>query len=100
MKKIPRKTLKILKIINSLGLDESKNSSSESNGRGRKQTYTEMTLFKIFVVMKLLNIDTIQGVWRFLAENKRFAKECGLESVLDRSTLSRRLSDRIQLWFE
>ena len=97
MNKEQKQITKVLKLINSI---YSNYEEVSPDGRGKKVVYGEMELFKIFVVMKLTNINTIKGIWRYLLKNKKIKKLCGLENDIDRSTLSRRLSDRAKLWFE
>lgn len=94
-----KKIIKILKTIDTIWPDNEKNKNTSDNGPGRKQVYSELSLFKVFLVMKLYDIPTIKGIWRFLMDNKSIRKECGLGSNIDRSTLSRRLSDKIKAWF-
>jgi len=92
-----KKILKILKCIDEIYPDEVEN--EDENTAGRKQIYSRLSLFKIFILMKTLNIDSIKGIWRFLVENPKIRRACGLESAIDRSTLSRRLSHKIKPWF-
>ena len=49
--------------------------------------------------MKVLNINTIKGIWRFLNLNKKIREKCGLNENVDRTTLNRRLSNKIKGWF-
>lgn len=101
MAKKIKKVIKILKIINSNWSEQELETkeTKETTGPGRKQVYSELTLFKIFIIMILLNIPTIKGVWRLLKEEGKLKKYCGLITDIDRSTLSRRLSERIKNWF-
>lgn len=97
-----KKIIKVLKQIDVIWQSEhvsDKQSNNDSANPGRKQIYSELSLFKIFILMKLIKINTIKGIWRFLTHNKDVRKACGLESNIDRSTLSRRLSDKIRPWF-
>ncbi len=99
-----KQVLKILKIIDqNWNEKDCENASSDNKNisisRGRKQVYSDIALFKIFIVMNLLNIFTIKGIWRFLISNKDIKKACGINDNIDRSTLSRRLSNKIKPWF-
>ncbi|MCG2687100.1 transposase [Candidatus Parcubacteria bacterium] len=96
--------LKILKIIdqnwNEKVLEnEILDSKNSEIVRGRKQIYSDVMLFKIFIIMNLTNITSIKGIWRFIINNKDIKKACGIINDIDRSTLSRRLSDKIKPWF-
>ncbi len=60
-----KKVIKILKAIDTIWADQGKSENSSDNGPGRKQVYSDLSLFKVFLVMKLYNIPTIKGIWRF-----------------------------------
>jgi hypothetical protein len=100
MDKKNKKILKILKSLDKIWYEvEINEEPNENNGPGRKQVYSDLAIFKIFIVMNILNIKTIKGIWRFLSENKAFRKACGLSNTIDRTTLNRRLSEKIKNWF-
>ncbi len=97
MKKETKKIIKILKLINSIF---SNYEEVSPDNRGRKPKCNEITLFKIFIIMKLTNTTTIKGIWRLIMQNKHYKKLCKLEDDISRSTLSRALSDKIDQWFD
>lgn len=97
MKKETKKIIKILKLINAIF---SNYEETHPDNPGRKPKCSEMTLFKIFVIMKLTNTKTIKGIWRLIMKNKHYKKLCKLEDDISRSTLSRALSDKLDAWNE
>jgi len=61
------------------------------SGRGRKETYSEKTVFKIFTVMMIKRIHQFKTLHRYLSQNPAVVSHCGLDAVPSRRTLGRRL---------
>ena len=60
-------------------------------GRGRPKTYQDLVLLKVFIVMVIKRIKTFKGLHRYLQQNPRIQRRCGLPFLPSRRTLGRRL---------
>ena len=65
--------------------------TDESRIRGRPVEYSELVMFKVFIVMVLKRIKHFKTLHKFLAQNPRLRQACGLRTLPDRRTLGRRL---------
>jgi len=61
--------------------------------RGAPQKYSEKTVFKVYLVSVLKKLWARRSLWRYLSSVPLVATACGLESMPDRRTLDRRLSE-------
>lgn len=92
------KIIKLLKLLNKI--HHKNHSESEGNHisqKGRTKTYDDFCIFKIYILMNVLNIKTIKGVWQFLNQEKDIRKLCGLDENIDRTTLNRRLNAKYKV---
>jgi len=63
----------------------------EARIRGRPVEYSELVMFKVFIVMVLKRIKHFKTLHKFLAQNPTLRKACDLRALPDRRTLGRRL---------
>jgi len=98
MQKQDKFLIKIFKNIDKINNLSDLNLENKSALRGRKIVCSENTQLKLFIIMKLLNIKTIQSLADYLNSNPKIARACNLENGIDRSTLNRHLSSKIKNW--
>jgi len=60
-------------------------------GRGMPKTFSEKTMFKVYLVSLVKKLWKRRGVWRYLKANPLVMETCGLTRVPDRRTLDRRI---------
>lgn len=65
----------------------------ETVKRGAPRWYGEKTMFKVYIVSLLRALWARRSLWRYLSSTPLVALACGLESIPDRRTLDRRLTD-------
>jgi len=90
-----KKIKKLLKLLNKIYNENNlKNDNNYISQKGRAKVYDDFCVFKIYILMNILNIKTIKGIWQFLNDNPDIRKGCGLKENLDRTTLNRRLNSK------
>ncbi|PIP29334.1 hypothetical protein COX27_01945 [Candidatus Kuenenbacteria bacterium CG23_combo_of_CG06-09_8_20_14_all_36_9] len=87
-----KKLLKLINKIYSLTITF-KSKNSHAGNPGRNKVYDDFCIFKIYVLMYVLNIKNIKAIWELLEQNKDLRQLCGFEENLDRTTLNRRLNN-------
>jgi hypothetical protein len=65
----------------------------QPRGRGAPKVYSELVVFKMYVVSLVKKRWERRSLWRYLSANPAVATACGLSRVPDRRTLDRRLNE-------
>lgn len=81
--------IQLLAVIDMVWVD----SEASASKRGAPQTYSEKTLFKVYLVSLLKKLWARRSLWRYLASVPLVATACGLGRIPDRRTLDRWLAD-------
>lgn len=59
--------------------------------RGRPKIYSDKVMTKVYFVMLSKGIKEFKALWRYLKDNPEVRKRCGLRTLPDRTTFSRRM---------
>jgi len=91
-KEVPSLT-QIVDFITSVQKETRKDEKKEKTKkkRGRPCTYSDQAMTKIYFVMLTKGIKEFSALWRYLNEHPEVRKSCGLKSLPNRSTFSRRM---------
>jgi len=70
---------------------QNRNRKDKPKKKGRPPIYTNEVLTKVYFVMLSKGIKEFKALWRYLKDNPNIREKCGLKTLPDRSTLSRRM---------
>ena len=65
----------------------------QKSKRGRPAKYSDEQIAKVSFVMLSKGIKEFKALWRYLKDNPKVRRSCGLKELPDRTTLMRRLKN-------